>query len=223
MSALYQIEGVCRSYLVGKVAVDALRGVDLEMNPGEMIAFQGPSGSGKSTLLNIVGLIDTPSQGKLHFEGVETTELSEQSLTKIRRRAIGFIFQNFNLIPVLSALENVEFSCFLDGSSSTVVRQRSLEVLQQVGLEEYIHHKPAESSGGQRQRVAIARALVKKPKVIIADEPTANLDSKTAEQIVELLVTLQNEMTATVIMATHDQATAAAADRIITLRDGLLV
>jgi putative ABC transport system ATP-binding protein len=220
---LYVLSGVRKRYLIGAVPVDALAGIDVEIRRGEFLAIQGPSGSGKSTLLNVLGLIELPTGGSVVFRGGETVGLAETELTAIRRRSVGFIFQNFNLQPVLSALENVEYALYVERRfSARVIRERAMETLVGVGLEKFIEHKPAELSGGQRQRVAIARALVKNPEVILADEPTANLDSKTAAQILELMGNLQNQRGTTVIVATHDQGIGAMAGRRIIIRDGLV-
>jgi putative ABC transport system ATP-binding protein len=218
---IYQLEQIRKDYLVGAVSVMALECVDVQLRRGEFCALQGPSGSGKSTLLNIMGLLETPTSGKLWFDNVDTHLLSETSLTRHRRQSIGFIFQNFNLVSTLSALENVEYPLLLDETRNrSEVRALARAALKDVGLERFEHHRPAQLSGGQRQRVAIARALVKKPLVILADEPTANLDSKTAHQIIELLHQIKEVSKTSLIIATHDEKVAAMADRRIHLRDG---
>lgn len=219
----YIIQDITKSYQIGKVQVNALRGLSIALNAGEFAALQGPSGSGKSTLLNILGLIETPTSGQVVFDGIDLSQANDEQLTNTRRSHIGFIFQNFNLIPVLSALENVEYALYLEQKfTKAVVRERSRQCLVDVGLEKFMHHKPSELSGGQRQRVAIARALVKMPKLIIADEPTANLDSKTAEQILALIKHLKDHLKTAVIVATHDHTTAKMAERIIRIKDGSL-
>jgi putative ABC transport system ATP-binding protein len=219
----YAMIDIVKSYQIGKVSVEALRGISIELKPGEFVALQGPSGSGKSTLLNVLGLIEKPSSGRVVFLGQDLSQADDKTLTNTRQDQIGFIFQNFNLVPVLSALENVEYALYLEQRySKAVVRERAMQCLKEVGLERFVKHKPSELSGGQRQRVAIARALVKQPKLIIADEPTANLDSKTAEQILALIKDLKERMKTSVIVATHDQATAAMAQRIIRIKDGRL-
>ena len=220
---LYRLLDVHKSYKVGDVVVDALRGLSLELAEGEFVALQGPSGSGKSTLLNILGLLETPTSGGIEFHGKRLESCGEGELTDIRQNYIGFIFQNFNLIPVLSALENVEYALYLEQRwSKRDIRERAMTWLISVGLEKFADHKPRELSGGQRQRVAIARALVKRPQLIIADEPTANLDTKTAAQILELIGELKTKSRTTVLVATHDKATADRAERIVKIRDGQL-
>ncbi|NDE14455.1 ABC transporter ATP-binding protein [bacterium] len=221
MSEIYQLQDVTKTYMVGKVPVDALNGLSLSIREGEFAALQGPSGSGKSTLLNVVGLIEKPTRGSILFRGADVTGAKEGVLTDLRQRYIGFIFQSFNLIPVLSALENVEYALYLEQRYSRgEVRERAMRAIQDVGLERFATHRPAELSGGQRQRVAIARALVKDPRIIIADEPTANLDSKTAAQILELVRNLKEKLNTTILVATHDKAIADMAERIIKIKDG---
>lgn len=223
MSDIYKIDNVIKTYMVGRVAVEALCGLNLNIRKGEFAALQGPSGSGKSTLLNVVGLIEKPTSGTLTFRGMDVTKAHENLLTELRQQYIGFIFQNFNLIPVLSALENVEYALFLEQKfSRKEVRDRAREAVRSVGLERFSTHRPSELSGGQRQRVAIARALVKRPQIIIADEPTANLDSKTAGQILELMRGLKDEFQTTILVATHDKTIADMAERIIRIKDGRL-
>lgn len=221
---LFQLSDVRKDFVVGKIALQALRGIKLEIERGEFVALQGSSGSGKSTLLNVLGLIERPSAGTLIFEGETLDHSNEEHLTMIRRRSVGFIFQNYNLVPVLSALENVEYPLFLARElTHAQIRERAQAMLKEVGLEKFMNHKPAELSGGQRQRVAIARALVKQPHVILADEPTANLDSRNAQQIMELMVRLQEKSGTTIIVATHDKAVAAMTKRSIYIRDGVVV
>lgn len=221
MSEIYQLNNVSKTYMVGNVPVDALNGMTLSLRRGEFAALQGPSGSGKSTLLNVVGLIEKPTTGGIRFRGQDVTQANEELLTDLRQECIGFIFQSFNLIPVLSALENVEYALYLEQRfTREEVRERAMGAVQSVGLERFASHRPAELSGGQRQRVAIARALVKKPQIIIADEPTANLDSKTAGQILDLMKRLKDELHTTIFVATHDKAIADMAERIIKIKDG---
>lgn len=221
MSEIYQLANVSKTYMVGKVPVDALNGLTLSIRKGEFAALQGPSGSGKSTLLNVVGLIEKPTVGTIRFRDQDVTNASEGLLTDLRQECIGFIFQSFNLIPVLSALENVEYALYLEQKfSRQEVHARAMKAIQSVGLERFAMHRPAELSGGQRQRVAIARALVKEPQIIIADEPTANLDSKTAAQILDLMKRLKDELHTTIFVATHDKAIADMAERIIKIKDG---
>ncbi|MEY4630970.1 MAG: hypothetical protein RIQ81_1090 [Pseudomonadota bacterium] len=223
MSDIYVIDNVIKTYMVGRVPVEALCGLKLNIRKGEFAALQGPSGSGKSTLLNVVGLIEKPTSGTLTFRGMDVTRANEHLLTELRQQYIGFIFQNFNLIPVLSALENVEYALFLEQKfSRKEVHDRAREAVRSVGLERFSTHRPSELSGGQRQRVAIARALVKRPQIIIADEPTANLDSRTAAQILELMRGLKDEFQTTILVATHDKTIADMAERIIRIKDGRL-
>ena len=223
MTVLYDLNNIKKEFVNGSVTFKALRGIDLQINEGEIVALTGPSGSGKSTLLNVLGLIEEPTSGSLKFAGNELTEASDNLLTKVRRDAVGFIFQNFNLIPVLSALENVEYALYLNhGLDRETIRRRSEKVLDALGLKKYMHNKPAQLSGGQRQRVAIARAIVKKPHVIVADEPTANLDSKTADQIMGIIRDLNNAWGTTVIVATHDPKIARDSGKVVTIRDGHL-
>ncbi len=222
-TAIYKLTNIVKSYQVGAVAVDALRGLSIVLQEGEFVALQGPSGSGKSTMLNVLGLLERPTSGAIEFFGHHLENSTETELTRFRQEYIGFVFQNFNLIPVLSAVENVEYALYLEQRfTRSEVRERARASLAAVGLERFSSHKPAELSGGQRQRVAIARALVKRPKLILADEPTANLDSKTALQILELMRDLQKRMKTTILVATHDKVTAEMAERTIRIRDGQL-
>jgi putative ABC transport system ATP-binding protein len=222
-SALYELKSLKKEFVLGKLTVPALRSVTLEINPGEIIALRGPSGSGKSTLLNVLGLLEVPSAGEISFLGRKLSNLTDKELTNIRRQSIGFIFQNYNLLPILSAQENVEYPLQLLEQSPAELRKRSTEVLEAIGLGNFMDHKPAQLSGGQQQRVSIARALVKNPQVILADEPTANLDSENAEAILKLLKKLKKERGSTIIIATHDDLTASYCDRKIELKDGKLV
>lgn len=188
------------------------------------MALQGPSGSGKSTLLNILGLLERPSAGDMTFNGCRTREANESKLTTLRRDHIGFIFQNFNLVPILTALENVEYALYLEQKmDKATVRATAMKCLDDMGLGKYAGHKPSELSGGQRQRVAIARAIVKKPQVVLADEPTANLDSKTAAQIIGLIRDLNRDYKTAVFVATHDNEIAGSADRIVRIKDGAIL
>jgi putative ABC transport system ATP-binding protein len=221
MTALYNLKGITKDFDSGSVKFKALRGINLDIEEGEIVALCGPSGSGKSTLLNVLGLIEEPTSGQLAFAGNDLTTANESLLTRVRRGAVGFIFQNFNLIPVLTALENVEYALYLDSSlSKKEIRERSLAALKALGIEEWKDNTPAQLSGGQRQRVAIARAIVKKPHVVVADEPTANLDSKTANQIMDVIRDLNSAWGTTVIIATHDPVIAKTCDKIINIHDG---
>jgi putative ABC transport system ATP-binding protein len=209
-----------KTYRMGKILVDALRGVSLEVQRGEVIAIMGPSGSGKSTLMNILGCLDRPTSGEYILDGENVSRLSDNKLAAIRNRKVGFIFQSFNLLPRVSALENVELPLRYSGKNHH--RQRAKEALDAVGLSDRLKHRPSELSGGQQQRVAIARALVNNPAIVMADEPTGNLDSKSGREIMELLLSLNRERSMTVIIVTHDPAIASQTQRIVSLRDGLL-
>ncbi|OHC67677.1 MAG: ABC transporter [Rhodocyclales bacterium RIFCSPLOWO2_02_FULL_63_24] len=214
--------GLRKSYQVGETSVEALKGVSLDVGSGEMVALTGPSGSGKSTLLNLCGLIDTPDAGEREVGGVSIDGLDEIGLTRLRREKVGFIFQGFNLVPVMTVFDNVEYPLLLLGVAAAERRQRVMTALQRVGLEDFARRLPDALSGGQRQRVAIARALVKSPALVIADEPTANLDSTTARQIVDLLHELAHERNASVVVATHDERMSSHCDRVLHLIDGEL-
>ncbi len=218
--ALIELINVSKEYAFGAMAVPALRGIDLTLEAGEFVGIWGPSGSGKTTLLNIVGLIDEPSRGIYRFAGVETAKLSDDAKCELRNARLGFIFQHFNLIPVLSALENVMLPLQIRGQSSEQAAQKAKERLRQLGLEAFLHHRPDKLSGGQQQRVAIARALVTQPQLIIADEPTANLDSENALAIVDLMRRLNRKEGVTFVFSTHDQRLLSVVDRRIRLEDG---
>lgn len=208
-----------RDYTLGNQKVRALRGVSGEVFAGEMVALCGPSGSGKSTLLNVLGLLDTHYQGQLMFAG-NPYPTEKMDAAKMRREKLGFVFQKFNLVPVMTALENVAFPLSLNGFSKAEQIERATQMLEQVGLGEFIHHMPDNLSGGQQQRVAIARALVHKPALVIADEPTASLDSQTANKIIDIMKGLGHELGTTFIIATHDFRMASRCDRTIELIDG---
>jgi putative ABC transport system ATP-binding protein len=213
---------VKKNYRVGETEVQALRGVTLDVGAGELLALTGPSGSGKSTLLNICGLIDTPDAGEREINGMVVDGCAEAKLTQLRREKVGFIFQSFNLVPVMTVFDNVEYPLLLLGIPAPERRRRVRETLARVGLGEFERRLPDALSGGQRQRVAIARALVKSPSLVIADEPTGNLDSATAAQIVDLLRELAHEHGAAVIVATHDDRMTNHCDRVLRLTDGEL-
>jgi len=217
-----RLTGLRKSYQVGEASVEALKGVSLDVRSGEMVALTGPSGSGKSTLLNLCGLIDTQDAGSRELGGIVIDGLDELGLTRLRREKVGFIFQGFNLVPVMTVFDNVEYPLLLLGISAAERRQRVMTALQQVGLEGFARRLPDALSGGQRQRVAIARALVKSPALVIADEPTANLDSTTARQIVDLLHELAHRRNASVVVATHDERMSSHCDRVLHLIDGEL-
>jgi putative ABC transport system ATP-binding protein len=216
-----RIEAVEKAYALGGVSVPALRGVSLEVEAGEFVALTGPSGSGKSTLLNILGLLDQPDAGSYTLGGRDCGGLDARALALVRRAELGFVFQGFNLIPVLSAAENVEYPLLLDGTPAKARKERVAAALDQVGLGAFAGRRPDELSGGQRQRVAIARALVKRPRLVLADEPTANLDGATAAQVVDLMKGLAREGGSTVLVATHDPRLSQRCDRVIALADGV--
>lgn len=220
--ALIELENVSKNYRMGQTVVSALKEITLQIKPAEFMAVWGPSGSGKTTLLNLVGAIDEPSSGRVKFDGKDIFELSDDSRSELRNRTFGFIFQTFNLIPVLSALENVMLPLQIRGLSSKSVIKQSLHRLDQVGLTDFVKHRPDKLSGGQQQRVSIARALVADPSLVIADEPTANLDSDTAMNIVNLMRNLNNEEKTTFIFSTHDERLLTHVDRLIRLEDGQL-
>jgi putative ABC transport system ATP-binding protein len=216
------LRGIVKTYRLGDTTVEALRGIDLTVNRGEFAAVWGPSGSGKSTLLNIIGLIDTPTSGDIILAGQPIGTLNDRERTRLRHQNIGFIFQGFNLVPVLSAYENVEYPLLLVGTPAAERRDRTLAMLDAVGLSAQHGQRPNELSGGQKQRVAIARALVKQPDIVLADEPTANLDSRTGAAIIELMRRVQVELRTTFIFSTHDPQLISHAEEIFTIRDGEL-
>jgi len=218
-----EMDDVEKTYQLGKVKVYALREVSLFLFQGEFVLVMGPSGSGKTTLLNLIGGLDKPTQGKISVNGLDLTTLSDKELTKIRRHKIGFIFQFYNLIPVLTALENVELPLLAAGQPKGRARERAKELLHIVGLAERMNHMPDELSGGEQQRVAIARALANKPSIILADEPTGDLDSKTGSEIVQVLHDAAKKENATVVVVTHDPLIAEKADRIMRMRDGQII
>lgn len=218
--ALMELKAVIKEYPLGHVRVAALRGIDLTVEAGEFVAVWGPSGSGKTTLLNILGMIDEPTQGGYWFDGVETMRLGDDAKCDLRNRHLGFVFQHFNLIPVLSALENVMLPLQIMGRPASEAVRRAMERLEQLGLAPFVHQRPDKLSGGQQQRVAIARALITRPLVVIADEPTANLDSHTAKSLVDLMRRLNREERTTFVFSTHDQRLLNAVDRLIRLEDG---
>jgi putative ABC transport system ATP-binding protein len=217
---LLSARSVSKSYRLGAAIVPAIRDVTLEIGPEEFVAIQGPSGSGKTTLLNLLGLLDTPDAGEVRVEGQEAARLSENAKSDLRRDRFGFVFQTFNLIPVLSAEENVAYPVGLAGKDPAERRARALELLSAVGLGEKAGVRPDLLSGGQRQRVAIARALANRPAVVFADEPTANLDSKTADEILDLMREMGEEREVAFVFATHDPRVVARAKRVVSLQDG---
>ena len=219
---MIQMRGIRKVYSMGRVEVEALRGIDLDIGGNEYVAVVGPSGSGKSTLMNILGCLDTPSSGEYVLSGEAVAGLDRNRLAEIRNRHVGFVFQNFNLLPYASALENVELPLLFAGVSAKERRERAVEMLRRVELQDRMEHKPTELSGGQMQRVAIARALVNRPAMVLADEPTGNLDSGSGQGIVGLFGELHRGGQ-TILMITHDQAVARVASRIIQIRDGQIV
>ena len=224
MSAIVEITGVVKDYPLGKLKVRALRGVDLVIERGEFTAIAGPSGSGKTTLLNLIGCVDVPTEGDVRVAGQSTAKLKDKQLTDLRLNHIGFIFQSFNLINVLDAFQNVEFPLLLQGKLTRAERVSRVDaLLERVGLSQYKHHRPNELSGGQRQRVAIARALVTTPDLVLADEPTANLDSATGKSIIDLMRELNRVDKVTFIFSTHDHHVTERADRIVKVEDGRIV
>ena len=221
--AIVSMQKVVRNYHLGKTVVNALRGIDLQVEKGEFICIAGPSGSGKTTLLNLIGCLDKPTSGKVLLDGDDVERLSDNQLSRLRAQRIGFIFQAFNLIPVLSAFENIEYPLLLKGVPRGSRKKKVLTMLEEVELADFVRHRPNQLSGGQRQRVAIARALVTDPEMILADEPTANLDSKTGEGIVDLMRKINQEMKATFIFSTHDSMVMKYAHRMIRLQDGRII
>jgi putative ABC transport system ATP-binding protein len=222
---IVELKEVRKVYPLGKVQVEAVKGVSFCIEKGDFISIAGPSGSGKSTILNMIGCIDTPSAGSVLIDSRSTGGLSDKEITRLRHDVIGFIFQSFNLIPVLNVYENIEFPLLI-GKSKTSKAERKEWIdwlIGEVGLEQWRKHRPNELSGGQRQRVAIARALVTKPQIVLADEPTANLDSKTGEAIIELMKRINRELSTTFIFSTHDAKIVNIADHVIRLQDGLVI
>lgn len=224
MDSIVSIRDVSKEYRLGETVVQALRGVSLEVKKGEFLSIAGPSGSGKTTLLNLIGCVDTPTNGTVQVAGKDTGTLSERALTNLRLNTIGFIFQSFNLVSVLNVFQNVEFPLLLQNSLDAKARRARVEaLLEQVGLHTHMKHRANELSGGQRQRVAIARALVAEPLIVLADEPTANLDSVTGQAILDLMKTLNHTRGTTFIFSTHDHKVMRYADAVVQLADGRVV
>lgn len=218
---LIRISNIKRNFVLGNEVVYVLKGIDLEIKKGEYVALMGPSGSGKSTLMNLLGCLDTPTSGTYILNGKDVSKMKDDELAEIRNKEIGFVFQTFNLLPRTTALDNVALPMIYAGHSKSERNKRATEVLQQVNLADRMDHQPNQLSGGQRQRVAVARALVNKPSIILADEPTGNLDSKTSVEIMKLFGDIHNQGN-TVILVTHEEEIAAYAHRIIRLRDGMI-
>ncbi len=218
---IIETQNIAKRYIMGSEVIDALKSVTISVNKGEYVAFMGPSGSGKSTLMNIVGCLDTPTSGKYILNGKDVSDMTENELAEVRNKEIGFVFQTFNLLPRMSSLENVALPLIYAGLSKSQRTEKAMKALKNVGLDNRGGHKPNELSGGQRQRVAIARALVNDPSILLADEPTGNLDSKTSYEIMDLFDQLHSKGN-TIVMVTHEEDIARYAHRIIRLRDGLV-
>ena len=221
--SLVQAENLTKVYGAGETAIIALDHVDLTVNPGEFVAVMGPSGCGKSTLLHLLGGLDRPSEGSVSLDGQELAKMSDDAITQLRRRKIGFVFQFFNLIPSLSSVENASLPLLLDGDKPALAKQKAVEWLTRIGLGHRLDSRPDQLSAGQQQRVAIARALITNPALVLADEPTGNLDTKSGDEIAGLLKQVAKEWERTVLMVTHDPRIAAYADRIVFLKDGKIV
>ena len=220
---LIQISHLTKVYELGEVEVHALRGVTLQVERGEFVAIMGASGSGKSTFMNILGCLDKPTKGTYSLEGIDVGKLSRDELASIRNKKIGFVFQGFNLLSRTSALENVELPLYYSSTTNKACKAKAIEAIERVGLGDRIHHYPNQLSGGQQQRVAIARALVNDPSIILADEPTGNLDSTSGKQVLEILRRLKDKQGKTVLLVTHSQEGEAMADRVLRMRDGKLL
>ena len=216
------LQEIVKTYKTGTIEVQALRGVSLHIERGEYVAIMGPSGSGKSTLMNVIGCLDRPTSGNYRLDGIDVSALDDRALAKIRLEKLGFIFQGFNLLPRTDALKNVSLPLFYAKISPKERRERAVRALAEVGLADRAHHRPSELSGGQQQRVAIARALINNPAVLLADEPTGNLDTSTSEEILELFETLHRSGR-TIVIVTHDEEVAERANRVVRLRDGLIL
>ena len=221
MSLIIHLENIRKSYFMGKQAISVLKGIDLDIMKNEYVALMGPSGSGKSTLMNILGCLDSPTAGTYILNGHDVSKMADDDLATVRNKEIGFVFQQFNLLPRLSALENVALPLVYAGISKKLRNEMAMDVVQKVGLEDRSHHKPNELSGGQCQRVAIARALVNNPSIILADEPTGNLDSKTSVEIMDIFGKIHDGGN-TVVLVTHEEDIANYAKRVIRLRDGVI-
>jgi len=220
---MVELKDVWKIYRLGSIEYPALRGVSLSINRGSFVSIVGPSGSGKTTMLHLIGALDKPSRGEIYVNGIPISRLSENKLAEFRNKTIGYVFQQYNLIPYLSAIENVEMPMMVSGVSLAERRKRAKWLLEQLGLGDKIWKRPSELSGGEQQRVAIARALANNPKLILADEPTGNLDSRNARIVVDLLKRINSEMGVTIVVVTHNMEVAAETERIIYLRDGVVV
>jgi putative ABC transport system ATP-binding protein len=215
------VHNLTKDYYIGEIVVRALRGIDLQIFPGEMVAIMGPSGSGKSTLMNMIGCLDSPTSGDYYLDSLRVSDLHDDELAIVRNQKIGFVFQKYNLLPRIDAIENVALPLRYSEDTSNM-RQRAQEALKSVGVGDRMHHKPNELSGGQQQRVAIARALVNQPAILLADEPTGNLDSQSGKEVMELLIKLNQQQNTTIVLVTHDPTVALHAQRTIQLFDGLI-
>jgi putative ABC transport system ATP-binding protein len=223
MQPVIVVEQLCKTYNLGEVKVHALRGIDMCIHPGAFVAIMGASGSGKSTFMNILGCLDRPSSGRYRLQGTDVSQMSNEQLAEVRNTLIGFVFQSFHLLPRTSALENVELPLLYSGTPARERRARALAALQSVGLETRAAHYPSQLSGGQQQRVALARALVNQPAILLADEPTGNLDTQTGEEIMGVLSTLNIQQGITVVLVTHEPDIAQYAERVVIFKDGVLV
>jgi len=221
--SLIEVKNASKIYVSGKIETKALDDVSLKIEPGEFAVLAGPSGSGKTTLLNLIGGLDSPTRGEVYLEGQALHQLNAKQLTQVRLHKIGFVFQAYNLIPVLTAIENVEYIMLLQKRDPKERRAKALEILKEVGLKDYVNRRPTEMSGGQQQRVAVARAIASEPKLILADEPTANLDSTTANKLLDLMQELNEKKAITFVFSTHDQKIIDRAKRIVRLEDGKIV
>ncbi|CAJ1004087.1 MULTISPECIES: ABC transporter ATP-binding protein [Bacillales] len=219
---MLHVEGLTKSYKTGESVLPILKGVSLTVEKGEFVAIMGPSGSGKSTFMNMLGCLDRPDSGTYTLDGIEVSKLSDKQLAQVRNQKIGFVFQSFNLLPRSTALHNVELPMMYAGVGRSERRKRALEALERVGLAERVHHKPTQLSGGQRQRVAIARALVNRPSILLADEPTGNLDSRSGTEIMAMFQELHSQGV-TIILVTHEPDIAQHAERIVTFKDGVII
>jgi putative ABC transport system ATP-binding protein len=219
---MLHVEGLTKSYKTGESVLPILKGVSLTVEKGEFVAIMGPSGSGKSTFMNMLGCLDRPDSGTYTLDGIEVSKLSDKQLAQVRNQKIGFVFQSFNLLPRSTALHNVELPMMYAGVGRSERRKRALEALERVGLAERVHHKPTQLSGGQRQRVAIARALVNRPSILLADEPTGNLDSRSGTEIMAMFQELHSQGV-TIILVTHEPDIAQHAERILTFKDGVII
>lgn len=222
MKTIIQLKKVWKTYYLGEIALDVLKGINLEINKGEFVVIVGPSGSGKSTLMNQVGVLDTPTSGDIYLDKINISTLSESDLAQLRGKKIGFVFQQFNLIPTLTALENVTLPMVFQNVPEDERQERAERLLSQVGLADRMHHKPNELSGGEQQRVAISRALINDPEIILADEPTGNLDSVSGRQVMHILAELHTKQKKTIILVTHDTDLVKYSEKTIYLKDGLI-